>query len=751
MNQPPRHALPGPDGPGRNFIDVAGAPMPVGEVSDAPDLLHYVRLLLARKFLIMALAAGGGLLGYLISLPQAPVYRAETSLEVQDQNDSFLNMGEVDPNSRSYAGESKLQTELEMLESRSLRRLVRQKLSLPTDSEDFLDLEQAPLLTTMGLGSLSARPTRESALNMAQSSLTVSNPRMTRIVKIMADSTDPKIAADFVNTLADTYKERTIEGRLASYQEVGEWLNQQLAEIQKNMKDAEAEFVRYSKESGLVLTAEADSKLQQLQQQLARSEAELLERKSRLKIASTRSPDEVTDIATDNLVQSYELRLIGLQERLSELRTTFKPGHYKVERVETQIAELRKAMEAERQQVIERLRNDVNASEARRSLLAEAYGEQAGLVTAQSQKLLNYNMLKREVEANQELYRTMSQRVKEASMASALQASNISIVDPAEPPSSPYKPAPVKNAMIGGSTGLFLGVVFVFMRSSSEKKFTSPSELSTVLGARELGAVAAGGGLKRNGLLGPRADLIQAQDQPDKNLSITKSRFLAEKKLTSNQAFQLESVRGIVTSLVTWRNENERTLLFTSAEAGAGKTSVVSNIGCTVAEVGQRVLLIDADMRRPRLHRVFNISNSWGLSDLAGRKEPIDQSMPVEALCKPTAIEGLYVLPSGPGSAHVARLLHSDRIPELIDRVKDEFDTILIDSPPVLSVADARLLGRYADGVVMVVRAGYTTQEMALSAYHRFLDDGAHVVGAILNDWNPKADYRYGYRNHHYN
>lgn len=727
------------------YADAALAGLAGSDALGTPDLLHYVGLLIARKFFIAGLIVAGALTGYLISLPQVPVYRAETSLEVQDQNDSFLNMGEVDPNSRSYAGESKLQTELEMLESRSLRRLAREKLSLPTDADDYLELETPPLLTKMGLGALAARPTRAEAISMAQASMTVSNPRMTRVVKITADSPDPQIAADFVNTVADTYRQRTIEGRLESYQEVGEWLNLQLAEVKTNMQAAEEALVRYSKESGLVLSAEADGKLQGLQEQLARAEAELLDRRSRLDIASTRAPEVVNDIATDSLVQSYELRLIDLRDKLSEMKTTFKPEHYRVQRLTAQVEELQEAMQAERQQVVERLRNEVSAAGARKRLIEEAYLHQAGVVTDQSQKLINYSMLKREVEANQQLYTTMSQRVKEASMASAMKASNISIVDRAEAPSAPYSPAPAKNALIGGSAGLFLGVVLVFMRSTNERKFASPNELTIVLGTRELGAIAAGGGLAIKGAL------AELDDESDRQLSIVKPRSVAAKKLSSSQSYQLESVRGIVTSLLlTTYGHDEHTLLFASAESGAGKTSVVSNVGCILAELGHKVLLIDGDMRRPRLHQVFNVSNSWGLSDLAGREDPIDETMPIEALCKPTAIEGVFVLTSGPASSQIARLLYSDRVPELLKRAKAEFDTILIDSPPMLSVSDARLLSRHVRGVVMVIRAGHTTQEMALSAHRRFLDDGVNVVGAILNDWNPKADFRYGYRNHYY-
>jgi len=169
-----------------------------------------------------------------------------------------------------------------------------------------------------------------------------------------------------------------------------------------------------------------------------------------------------------------------------------------------------------------------------------------------------------------------------------------------------------------------------------------------------------------------------------------------------------------------------------------GKTTVVSNLALALAEINRRVLIIDADLRRPWLHQIFDVANSWGLSDLLRERNPI-ANCPLEAVARQTDIPGLYLLPSGPGTHSVSTLLHSPRTKDLLQRVRKEFDTVLIDTPPVMQISDARVLGQWAEGVVLVVRAGHTTRDAAKAATERFLEDGTRVLGTVLNGWDPKT------------
>jgi len=208
-----------------------------------------------------------------------------------------------------------------------------------------------------------------------------------------------------------------------------------------------------------------------------------------------------------------------------------------------------------------------------------------------------------------------------------------------------------------------------------------------------------------------------------------------------------ESFRATLTSILFSAEQGStcHILAITSSMTSEGKTTISSNLAIALAETNQRVVLIDADMRRPRLHKIFDVANTWGLSDLL-QEQTLISDYPKETLTRKTKIPNLSVLVSGPGAVSIPSILHSKRAAQLLERLKRESDVVLIDCPPMLHLADARVLGRLADGVILVIRAGKTSQEAAVSAVQRFNEDGTRVLGTILNDWNLKAaPYTRGY------
>ena len=206
-----------------------------------------------------------------------------------------------------------------------------------------------------------------------------------------------------------------------------------------------------------------------------------------------------------------------------------------------------------------------------------------------------------------------------------------------------------------------------------------------------------------------------------------------------------ESYRAALTSiLLSSQNGNRpRAIVFTSAGPGEGKTTTVTNLGIALAETNRRVLLIDADMRKPRLHDIFNLPNTWGLSDLLREKAPIE-TLPREALARETGIPGLFVLTSGPATVSISNLLYSSRTAELLRRFRQEYYAVLIDTPPMMQLADARILGRLADAAILVLGCGRTTRDAAKAAKQRLSADGIRLLGTILNRWNPKSASSYG-------
>ena len=202
-----------------------------------------------------------------------------------------------------------------------------------------------------------------------------------------------------------------------------------------------------------------------------------------------------------------------------------------------------------------------------------------------------------------------------------------------------------------------------------------------------------------------------------------------------------ESFRATLTSILFagGQGRRPRVLVVTSPNPGEGKTTVISNLAVSLAEINRRVLLIDADLRRPRVHQLFGMPNHFGLTDLLAAPEPIEQ-IPLKASSLESGVPGLYVLPSGSRTYNISSLLHSPRMGELLERALRVFDTVLIDTPPVKQIADARVLGRLSDGVVLVLRAGQTTRGTARAAADRFAEDGIRVLGTVLNSWDPDTN-----------
>jgi receptor protein-tyrosine kinase len=374
-------------------------------------------------------------------------------------------------------------------------------------------------------------------------------------------------------------------------------------------------------------------------------------------------------------------------------------------------------------------------------------------VSQQAEKAIQYNMLKREVETNRQLYQATLQKGKEASVDSALQASSLRVIDRATAPLFPVKPNIILNLAMGLLAGLFLGAAFILLREFLNTSIRVPGEAPVFLSVPELGVIPAStemggfvGKLQRlvhptNGFPSLKSDR-RNDDDPERVELATwnhKPSLLAESFRASLASLLFSQANGNKTQVIA----------ITSSSPSEGKTTVASNLGIALAEIGRRVLVVDADMRRPRLHEIFRRGNAWGLSNLLAEKIPVFD-YPGETLARKTDIPNLSVVVSGPGTVNPSNLLHSTRLPELLRRLRQEYDFVLIDSPPMINLADARVLGRIADGVIMVIRSGKTRQDVASDCVQRFHADGTRVLGTILNDWNPKRSSRPYYQSYYY-
>jgi polysaccharide biosynthesis transport protein len=727
---------------------------------DYAGVLEYWQMIRRHPGTLILLTLLAGLIAFASTLTEPRLYQARTSLELQGLNEDFLNMKSVNPTvdaSSNYSPDYDIQTQVKILQSRSLLQRTQAKMG----DRKLTDNLQPPDRIAAWRKALRIDPPTQDALwrqaiSIAAGSVRVRTSGTNRIVEVSCDSTSPQVAADFINTLTSEYIEQNLEARWQSTEHTGEWLTRQLQDLKVKLEKSEEELQSYARSTSLVFTDEKnnadDTALADLQKQLSEAQADRVAKQSKYEMASKSPVETLPAVLGEPSVKDG--RIDELEAELAKLQVQFTPNNIAVKRVQAQINALKTEAEADQHKnasnTLARLRSEFEAAERREKLLSAAYGSQTHLVSAKAEEAAHYNLLKRDVDASRLLYESMLQRLKEASIASALRASNIRVVDSAERPGTPYKPEVSRTVTLGSLAGLALAVVIIVLRERADRTLQDPGDPAYYLSLVELGVVPFGTVIDAHASKRPTAQtVLQIKDGEPPRPELLDDRMELV-SWTRKSSLVAECFRTALTSILFSgpNGDRPRVLVLTSASPKEGKTTVTSNLAIALAEIRHNVLLIDADLRRPRLHSIFSVSNDKGLSDKLIEDQPIDVAG-LEAVCLPTAIPHLYVLPSG-GSRHSASsLVHSTRLPELLKLARERFDTVIIDTPPMATISDARVVARFADAVILVVRSGATTRDAALLAKRRFAEDGIEVLGSILNYWNPKTP-GYGYYRYYY-
>jgi succinoglycan biosynthesis transport protein ExoP len=728
-------------------------------------VLEYWQMVRRHKTAVLAVSILGAVAGFLYTLPQPRIYQAHTTIEVQGLNEDFLGLHNVSPTvspTSNYYPDFDIQTQVKIMQSESLANSVVADLEKSKPPENM----RPPDRLTVWKKALKIDPPSQDelwklAIATAAATVRVRASGTNRIVEITCDSTQPQVAASFANTLTREFIEQNLEARWKSTEYTGEWLTKQLQDIKVKLEKADEELNNYAKSSGLTFTDEKTSveedKLRSLQKDLLAAQSDRVSKQSKYEMAASSPLEALPDVLDDSALRDDETNLTELSRKVAELRISLTPQNPEVKRVQAQINLMEATITQERANILTRIKNEYAAAQNREKLMTASYLAEVKLVAGQSEKTTHYGILKREVDSTRALYETMLQRMKEASVASALRASNIRVVDPAQPPAIPYKPNVVRFITMGLLAGICLGVSLVVLRERADRTLHDPGDIAYYLHLPELGVVPTANveltprGFKTSRSPQGRATavldlngqpIIQDDVMDDRVELITHVR---KKSLIS------ESFRTTLTSILFsgHNGARPRVIVLTSASPKEGKTTVVCNLAIALAEINHKVLVIDADLRRPRMHNVFGVKNdNNGLSELLLKQEPLDQAALAPSV-RATHIPNLYVMPAGRSRFNAASLLHSERLPEMLAGLRGQFDTILIDTPPMVNIPDARVMARLADGVILILRSAHTTRDAALLAKQRFLDDGIEVMGTILNNWNPNTP-GYGYYRNYY-
>jgi capsular exopolysaccharide synthesis family protein len=708
---------------------------------------EYARLLRKYKWILILNALLCGAAAFFITRLQPPEYDATALVEINDTfNDTTgLQPSQPAPSNPSDSGDIEIQTQIEILHSTSLVGRVVSALKMDSGVPHGPSLTQRAL-AAIGFSVGAPATPRDEAVAGAQKQLQVTPVRGSRLVKIEFTAGDPALAAQFVNTLTHEFIEQHLELRLETTSRTSHWLSEQLQELQAKLQRSELELQNYAAQSGLVFTGDkdrtnvVDQKMRLIQEELAKAQADRIVKETRYELAKKSPPEALAEIVDNPAWHDYESKLATLRQQLADLQELYTPNYYKVRQVEAQIKELTGTISKSRTNMLQRIENEYNAASRREQLLLANYGDQTRVISDQDAKAVRYNILKDEVDTNRQLYDSMLQKLKALSVNSAIRASNLAVVDAARPPSSPTRPKPVINMAVGLMAGSFLALVFAAVRERGIRQFRAPSEAKAYLNLPELGVIPplsldmryenrnrrrfrSGGNGNVNGLL---------LDNGEAELMAETAMLLRPPSLIA------EAFRATLASILFATEENKALVLaITSAGPSEGKTTAAINLAIALTRIQRKVLLIDGDICRPKLHEIFHVANQAGLTDLLaqtpGTRTPAANIQHV--------VPGLDLLTSGGPQPGCSDSLQVGILRGLITELRQSYDAVLIDTPPVLVMSDARVISRCSDGVVFVTRMSTARREDALAAAQRLAADGARVIGTILNDHAPEQEF----------
>ncbi len=707
-------------------------------------LRDYVRILFKHRIVVLATLATIVGVVTVATLRSTRIYDAVGSIAINKTDPMAMNFGNS-PNGANYYDTSDIDTEVRVLQSDLLALDVIKQLNLDQRVDyggkgetSANSLEESS--DTLQPGSSKAPP----ALNIFKASLIVNLVPNTRIIEIHYRSPDNELAAKVVNTLMTSYVEQNFKTKFESTMQVSDWLSKQLVDLQIKVETSEEKLVKFQKEHNILGIDEKQnivtSKLDQLNKDLTIAESDRMQKESIYRLVQSSDPATAAMTALQTMGESGASNATGLQRlrnqqgdlkiQIAQLGTQFGPSYPKIVQLNTQLKEVEDQIQAELDKVVVQVRNNYEAALQHQNLLQSALDQQKEEANKLNESGIEFSLLKRDVDTNRTLYEGLLEKLKEAGISAGLRSNNFRIVDLARPPAAPAEPNVPRNFGFALALGISTSIGLAFLLEGLDSTVRTPEQAQMLSGLPSLGMIP----------LGSQSD----NPQGTKTLmSNSGSREYVELVTQGRPQSQMaESYRALRTSLLlSSLGAPPKVILVTSALPQEGKTTTSMNTAIVLAQKGSKVLIIDADLRRPSIHKALGMGPRTGLSNVLTGSASLSQ-----AVIQSTLLPSLYVLPAGTPPPNPAELLASSYMREVLQELREQYDHIVIDTPPTLSVTDAVIMATNADTVILVIRSGQTTKQALRRARDLLVRVNAKVAGVLLNAADLKsADYYYYY------
>ncbi len=714
--------------------------LPWDQVPREPHLLDYLIILRKHQWLILTFLLTVVTVVTIASFKMKPVYEAAARVEVDKEAQSMQPF----PDSNSYGEfedtETYIETQTKILQSETLALMTIKSMDLARYPEFGGNPNS---IAWQHAGQSASRP---AILGAFLGRLAVKRVPQSRLIEVHFEAEDPQLAAQVVNAHLQNYVEENFRSKYDATTQASNWLSAELEELRIKVEKSEDARIAYQRENQIWQIDEKQDittqKLADLSKAVTDAQTDVAQKEALYRMAVSGNVDALPAARNNDVISNLLKRKSELDESYAEALDQYGPNYPKVLRLMAQQREVEQNLTTARKTMVESVEEEFSTSRSHVELLQEALDKQKAEANDLAEKLVQYHILQHDAESNKQLYDGLLQKLKEASITAGLRSSNIRVVDPALAPASPSRPQKARNILLAVLVGLVGGVGLALFREYLDNTVKSPDDIESLTGLPSLAVVPSLPGLRTShsrfsrlareaapqSASGPRVELL-SYIQPKSQIS--------------------EAFRALRTSLLLSQADHPpQVILVTSALPREGKTTAAVNLAVTLAQLGDRTLLMDSDLRKPGIRRALNltIGKEVGLSSYLAGVSTLDEV----TIPHPT-INNLVALTTGPVPPSPADLLSSHRMREAIVELRHRFKFIVIDSPPVMAATDAVILSALTDGVLLVVRSGETPKEAFTRTRDLLAAVKCRLLGVVLNAVDSSApDYYYSYRYYPY-
>jgi len=743
------------------------------------DLLEYWRVIVKRKWVVVTFCGAFILFVGIFSFLATPIYKAKTTLLIEEGSSRILSIEDEFGYQSRTVDLRFYNTQLRLLKSKSLAERVSRKMNLLSRPEfgagkkpkksffaslkGFISLKRKS--EDEGLKSqIPLNPYFEVAAAI-QEGIEVLPIRNTKLVEVSYRSPYPVLSADIVNSLVEEFMRFSVEKRYETTQQASDFLSEQIAELRENLAAKERELQRYGQEKKLFFTSEKEStivsKFAAVLDAYTQAQIDRINKEAAYREVKDLDVDSLPQFVNNTLIQTLKMDYARMKNEYEEMSKTFKSNYPKMIELKARLDSMKEELKSEIKKAVDSAESEYRSALKKEDSLEDLLEKQKMDVVRMNSNAIFYNSLKIEVENMQRQLNSLIEMQKNTNVSArlgGLKTSNISIIDKAEVPKDPVSPKKKKNLILAFLVGIFGGVGLCFLIEFLDNTVKGPEDVEKLTGLPSLGAIPClpPEGMKKKKRYGYyskyKSYYSYSKENPESEETLPDIKEIELVNYLHPKSFISENYRTVRTSILLSHAESPpKSIVFTSALPKEGKTATVANMAVAFSQLDEKVLVVDGDLRKPRLHRVFKVKNIGGLSGYLTGKVSIEDAI------QKTNVENVWLIPSGPIPPNPAELLNSEKMKGMIEELKREYDVVMLDAPPLLAVVDGVIISSFGDSIVFIIQAGKTTLRPFLQALEELKRAKAKVIGVLFNEVKAKGEkyyspfYHYSpYRSHYY-